>query len=123
MYPTIRAATAAVALLICGSAEPAPAMAAGKPIFSDMTAENDPAVAQVRDRLTEFAQARGHWPTDLAELVGYARAGGRPIDLSAFAETRYSVEERDGASVALFEFTAADRVAKGAFAVVIHTVP
>jgi hypothetical protein len=42
---------------------------------------------------------------------------GQPVNLAAFATTKYSVAAQGMSSVALFEFTMAGSGAKGAFAV------
>jgi len=98
------------------------AQTGGKPILSDMVVDNDLSVRQVRDGLMAFAQTKGRWPGSLEELVQEATARGHTIDLGAFATTRYGVQNSDGKSVALFEFSTANPTVTGAFAVAIYDV-
>ncbi|MCF4165991.1 hypothetical protein L2U69_10080 [Zavarzinia compransoris] len=104
------------ALIIAGVPASA-SFAAEKPILGDMTVDNEAPVQWVRDALVRYQRATGRWPADLGTLVASAEKDPQPIDMTAFADARYSVETRDGAAVALFEFTMAGTGAKGAFAV------
>lgn len=103
--------------LVAGGAPISGALAAEKPILGSMTVDNEAPVQWVRDALVRYQRITGHWPDSLAALVAAAADDPRPIDMTAFSDARYSVETKEGAAVALFEFTMAGTGAKGAFAV------
>lgn len=112
----------AIGLMLGGVAAIAEAPAAGAPLFSDMVVDQDPAVINIRDGLTAFSQVNGRWPADLGELITFAERRKLPLDFRSFSRMRYSVDDKDGASVALVEFASSDSGATGAFALTIHTV-
>lgn len=111
------AAFLAAMVLAGGIVQASAVFAAGKPILGDMKVDNDAAVQVVRDDLVRFQRTTGHWPASLAALGAAFAGSGQPVNLAAFATTKYSVRAQGMSSVALFEFTMAGSGAKGAFAV------
>lgn len=93
-----------------------------KPLLSGMKNENDSDVQHVRDALTGFDGANKRWPANLDELAAFAQQYRLPLDLTVFERANYTVQNQDGASVAVFEFVMKGSPTKGAFAIVHYSV-
>lgn len=109
-------------LLASGLMSPAMAEPAGKPLLSGMKNENEPAVQHVRDALTIYSGANKRWPANLDELAAFAQKYKLPLDLAAFSKANYSVQSKETASIAVFEFVVKSSNAKGAFAIAEYIV-
>lgn len=94
----------------------------GKPLLSGMKDENEPAVQQVRNALTDFNGANKRWPSDLTALKRFTDNNGIPLDLTVFSKANYTVQQQGSASVAVFEFVVKSSQTRGAFAIADYVV-
>ena len=116
MKRMVIAALLTAGALTCGTVPAVQADWNGKPLLSGMRNENDIDVQHVREALVAFESINKHWPATLDELTAFTGLRRIPLDLTAFDRTNYYVQDKDNASVAVFEFVLKGGNAKGAFA-------